>query len=166
MMKKFIFAAVAVLASVFGVSAENVVYAYKLIVNQKDGTSVEFKFEEEPVATLEGDDVKITLYAADDIDNGVLFPIAQLQNFTFEKDALSGVSEVASKADVSFGLTRTALQVAGLEAGQAVDIFSADGRQVARGICDANGNATIALEALPAGVYAVKAGKSTFKFIR
>lgn len=161
-MKKHILALAVAISSAFCASAADE-YAYSLSVNQKDGSKVEFKFDEEPVATIDGDDLKITLY--DDMSS-VLFPIADLENLTIAKSNLTGVEAISAQGEVSFGLTRQTLDVDGLAAGVNVDIYTSDGKHAARAICDANGSARIDVSKLGSGIYLVKAGKKSFKFIR
>jgi len=79
-MKKTIIAIAAVLAS--AITASAVDYKHKLIVNKADCTKVEYKFEDTPVATVEGDDLKIELASTRE---SVLYPIADLASLTFEK---------------------------------------------------------------------------------
>lgn len=163
-MKKHILALAVAISSMFCASAADD-YAYSLCVNQKDGEKVEFKFEDQPIATIENDNLKITLYETDDLES-VLFPIDALENITFTRSNLTGVNAIDSKGKVSFGLTREALDVNGLASGVNVDIFASDGRHVAHAACGADGSARLDLSPLGKGVYTVKAGKQTFKFIR
>lgn len=161
-MKKHILALAVALSSAFCAAAADE-YAYSLSVNQKDGTKVEFRFDEEPVATIEGDDLKITLY--DDM-RSVLFPIAQLENLTIAKSNLTGVDAIAEQGKVSFGLSRQSLDVEGLSAGVNIDVFASDGRHVAHAVSDDNGAVRIDLSSLGSGIFVVKAAKQSFKFIR
>lgn len=162
-MKKHILALAVAISSAFCASAADE-YAYSISVNQKDGTKTEFKFEEEPVATIEGDDLKISLYNTTDLQS-VLFPIAELENLTIIWGNTTGVKDMA-ESKVSFGITRTALEAEGLAAGTAVDIYSTDAKHVAHAVSDANGAARIDISSLGSGVFMVKAGNKSFKFIR
>ena len=56
-MKKYIFAALIMLATAFGIKAQEVTYDYALLLNNTDGTTVEFEFKYYPVLTFEGDEV-------------------------------------------------------------------------------------------------------------
>lgn len=161
-MKKHILTLAVAISSVFCASAADR-YAYSLSVNQKDGTKVEFKFEEEPVATIEGTDLKITLY--DDM-RSVLFPITEVENLTINRSNPTGVNSIADENKVCFGLKREALDVEGLVAGVDVDIYASDGRHVAHAVCDADGAVSIDITSLGSGIFVVKAAKQSFKFIR
>lgn len=162
-MKKYILVILAVVASVFTTYADEL-YAYTLKVNQKNGDQMTFKFQDEPVATIEGENLKISLLTVAGED--ILVPISNLENLTFEKNALSGVENMKAAAGVAFALTKTALNAEGLEAGTVVSIYAIDGRIAAQGVCDATGNCSISLENVAPGVYAVKAGNNSFKFVR
>lgn len=161
-MKKTIIAIAAVLAS--AITASAVDYKHKLIVNKTDGIKVEYKFEDTPVATIEGDDLKIELVSTKE---SVLYPIADLANLTFEKKEYDSVESVGDDASrVSFGISRETLEVSGLAAGTSVSVHDLSGMLRATGVCDASGSATLDIGSLGSGVYIVEAGNNTFKFIR
>lgn len=160
-MKKYIIALTAALAT--AISASAVDYAHKLLVNKTDGTKVEYKFEDCPVASIEGDDLKISfLYS----EQTVLHPIADIVNLTFDKEEVNSVEGIYTEGSVSFGLTRDLLEAAGLPAGTAVRIYDMAGALHAEGTCDADGAVSIPIASLGQGVYLVKAGNNSFKFIR
>lgn len=159
-MKKYIMALIALGAAAFSASAVN--YAHSVWVNLTDGTKVEYKFEDVPVMGVEGTDVKITLASTDE---SVLYPMADIENFTFSKEVTEGVGNL-SVVSPSFGLNRETLDVTGLPGGTEIRIYDMAGREVARGKCDASGKVAVRVGSLPGGVYAVKAGKFAFKFTR
>ncbi len=135
-----------------------------LVVNTVEGEPVEFAFQTDPVATIEGSDLVIT----DINDERILYPIADLVNLTFKIDpnynSVEGVESDAKALRVS--LTRTAVIVSGLELGVQVFLYSVDGAKIAAATADAGGVLTISTEALPKGVYTVAAPKHSFKFIK
>lgn len=161
-MKKIIIAITAVLAAAMAVSAAD--YKHKLIVNKADGTQVEYRFEDTPIATVEGDDLKIELASTRE---SVLYPISDLANLTFEKkeyDSVEGVGDDAGR--VSFGISRETLEVNGLAAGVTVSVYDLTGMLRVSGVCDATGAVSLGIGSLGSGVYLVEAGNNTFKFIR
>jgi len=161
-MKKTIIAIAAVLAS--AITASAVDYKHKLIVNKADGTKGEYKFEDTPVATVEGDDLKIELASTRE---SVLYPIADLASLTFEKKEYDSVECIGDDSTrVSFGISREALEVSGLTAGASVSVHDLSGMLRATGVCDASGSVTLDIGSLGNGVYIVEAGNNTFKFIR
>lgn len=149
------------MATAFGASAVD--YIHTLIVNKTDGTKVEYKFENVPVATIEGDDLKIELLTTSE---SVLYPIADIVNFTFEKE-LSGVDNISSdEARVSFGITRESLEASGLASGAELSVYNAAGMLCVKAVCGDNGSVSVDISTLDKGVYVVNAGNNTFKFIR
>lgn len=160
-MKKFIIAIAAVLATATSASAFE--YLYSVEVNKTDGTKVAYKFSQNPVVTVEGDDMKMTY---DGGTQSVLYPFAEVVNLTFSKTENSGVDNVGVDGTVSFAVTRDALEATGLAEGTAVTIYDTAGAMRAQGNADADGSLTLPLGSLGQGVYVVKAGNNSFKFIR
>lgn len=162
-MKKILLAVAALLVSAFAVNAAGIEYAYTLVVNKTDGTKIEYKFAEMPVVQTQGDDIKITLGMT---QQSVLYPMADVNNFTFDRET-NGINDViGDETRVSFGLTANTLEAAGLAPGTIVAVYNASGSMVARGTCDADGVASISIASLAKGVYVVSAGSNSFKFIR
>lgn len=135
-------------------------YVYSVIVNKTDGSKVEYKFSENPVATIEGDNMKMTYEGG-----AVLYPFAEIVNLTFEKEE-SGVSNVADSVGISFAVTKERLEASGLESGTTVSVYDASGQLVAGGTAGADGTVTISIASLGSGVHVVSAGRETFKFVR
>lgn len=160
-MKKTIIALAAALASVLGVQAAD--YSNSLLVNKTDGSTVEYRFADVPVATIEGEDLKIEVLATRE---SVLYPINDIKNLTFKKE-VSGVEDIVAGGNhVMFGLAGDMLEAAGLEAGTEIVIFDAAGVLRASAKADADGCASIKVSDLGKGVFLVKGGKHMFKFIR
>ena len=160
-MKKYIIAAATLLATMLG-TATAAEYSHSVLINLKEGGSVAYKFEDVPVATIDGDNLKITLAMTDE---SVIYPFANVVNLTFEKKE-SGIANVKDNASVTFGITSESLEVWGLTASTQVSIFDATGALRATGAADEAGYVTIETSNLDKGVYLVKAGAHSFKFIR
>lgn len=163
-MKKTIIAIAAALTAVFGTSAA-AVYTHTLVINKSDGTKVEYKFEDIPVAEILGDELKITVGLTGE---SVIHPIVGMVNMTFDKQELGGIGlvPVGDPGAVSFGISREALDVAGLAAGCDVMIYDVAGVLVAVGKAGVDGSVSVPLSGLGNGIYIVSAGKATFKFTR
>lgn len=159
MMKKRIFAMIAALATVIGASAFE--YDYSVWVNLVDGGNVEYKFEDIPVLRVDGTDIIMELAST---GREVSYPMQNVENFTFTREEAQDGAEAPAVAGVSFGLTADYLEAAGLPSGTAVDIYDLGGVRVAHEECDANGCAKVSIASLAKGVYAVSAGKHSFKF--
>lgn len=134
-------------------------FLYSVIVNKTDGTKVEYQFADKPVATLEGDNMKMTCGG-----ESVLYPFASIENLTFDKR--SGVDGVTVDGNVAFGLTREALEASGLQEGTLVNIYDVSGALRASGAAGVDGSVSVSLDGLGSGVYVVKAGNNSFKFVR
>ncbi len=160
-MKKIIIALAAIVTSAFGVQATE--YSNSLLVNKTDGSTVEYRFADVPVATIEGDDLKIEVLMTRE---SVLYPMNEIKNLTFKKE-VSGVEGIVADGNhVMFGLSGDILEAAGLEAGTEIAIFDLGGVMRISAKADADGCATIKVSDLGQGVFLVKGGKHMFKFIR
>ena len=163
-MKKIISAISALIVCILtaGAATTGIEYQYTLVLNKTDGTKVEYMFESIPVAEIQGDDVKITLTTT---LQSVLYPIAQITNFTFER-ATNGIDGIQADNRVSFGISDDVIEVAGLAPGTTVAVYDLAGSLRASGVCDAEGALTLTIGSLAKGVYVISAGNNSFKFIR
>lgn len=164
-MKKIILSAAALLMTLGAYAYD--VYSHTVYITKADGTTVEHAFNLLPVATFEGDNMVIDFTMTD--ENGgtiprVTYAMNEVKNISFTKTL--GVDDIAADRNVRFGLTRDLLQVAGLEPGTAVAIYSVSGITVARATADTTGEAAISISSLTPGTYVVVAGTNTFKFIK
>lgn len=158
-MKTKILVIFAALAAAFSASALE--YNHSVLINCTDGTILEYKFNDCPVAFVDGDKVNIAVAVTQE---QVSIPMANITNLTFNK--VSGVESVKDDARISFGITRETLDVAGLEPSARVTVYDVAGVMRVQGICGADGCVTIAIGDLDSGVYVVSAGDKSFKFIR
>ena len=149
------------LATAFGASAVD--YTHTLVVNKTDGTKVEYKFADMPVAMIEGNDLKMQLAGSEE---SVLYPIADIVNLTFEKKVSGVESVVGEEGRVTFGISHESLEAAGIEPGAEVSVYNAAGMLCIKAQCGADGSVSVNISTLDKGVYVVNAGKNTFKFIR
>lgn len=161
-MKKTILAIVAIVAMALSSNAATQ-YSHSLDLNKKDGTKVSYLFLHTPVATFEGDNLKITLSATDE---SVLHPIDDLESLTFSKTEVEGSVDAILPGSMAFGISAETLDASGLPCCTVVAVYDLEGRLVASSTTGADGSASVAIAHLPAGVYAVKAGNHSFKFIR
>ena len=161
-MKRIILAIGAALTVALG-SLAATDYSHKLVVNKSDGTNVKYEFKHIPVASIEGEDLKISLM---ETHEAYLIPMAELVNITIDRE-VSGVGEIASdKQGVTFGLTRESVEVSGLTDASEITVCDLNGAIVAKGKVGADGCGSVAIGHLGQGVYIVTAGKNSFKFIR
>lgn len=158
-MKKTIIALFAVMATAFGAAANT---AYSVWVNLVDSSKVEYRFDDEPVATLENEEVKLTLNMT---GATVSYPMADIVNFTFSS-AEVGVNEIDDAASPWFKVGKELFEAGNLGAGTRVSIYDLAGQLLLSAEADAAGNVAVPLANLDKGVYAVSAGRHAFKFTR
>ena len=158
-MKKTIIALIAVMATAFGAAAET---AYSVWVHLVDGSKVEYRFDDEPVATLENGEVKLTLNMT---GATVSYPMTDIVNFTFTS-AEVGVNEIDAASAPWFKVGSELFEAGNLGAGVSVAIYDLSGKLLLSAESDAAGNVAIPVRNLDKGVYAVSAGRHAFKFTR
>lgn len=158
-MKKTIIALLALTATAFGAAAEN---AYSVWVNLTDGSKVEYRFDDEPVAAIEGSDVKLTLNVT---GASVTYPIDQIVNFTFSSQDVA-VNELSALGSPWFKIGKETFEAGNLGAGSKVAIYDLTGTLIVSAEADADGYVAIPVGDLEKGVYAVSAGRHSFKFTR
>lgn len=160
-MKKTILALTAALATAFGASAAD--YTHSFIINKVDGSTVEYQFQDEPVITISEDNFLVRLVSSP--DDGVLYPMADVVNITFDKQV--GVQAIEGDTNhVTFGISRETLDVAGLAPGADIYIYNTAGSLCIKAVCNADGAASVNISSLGSGVFVVNAGGNAFKFIR
>lgn len=159
-MKRYIITAIMAMIFAFAGSAQEV-NAYALQVNTKDGTTVNYEFEYNPVVTFDGDNVVII----DDYTGiSTTYNMVDIENFTILKPEL-GVEKIAVP-DLVVKVYRECISIAGLAAGASVNIFNLAGSVVASSAAGENGSVTLAIDDLGSGVFVVSMPGNSFKFIR
>ena len=161
-MKKYILAAMALVASVIGMRGEDTVTVYSLFVNTASGDKIEYAFEKKPVATFEGENLVITVSDAP----GVEYPMSNVKNITLEGKEVSGVAEAELAADLRISVTDVLLGIKGLSANAEVRVYSISGALAASGKADEAGNIEISIDGLAKGVYVVSLPGHSFKFVK
>ena len=150
----------AVIAAVFGANA---LEQYYVQVNKTDGSEERFWFYDMPVAQLEDDNLKMTVVMTQE---AVLYPLTEVNNLTMGYVDL-GVEGVGGDfTSLSFTITNETLKMTGAAAGCEVTLYDMAGALRARVAADAAGTLSLPIGHLDKGVYLVKAGKNSFKFIR
>ncbi len=158
-MKKYILAAFVALASLASANASHT-YPYMLYVHTTDGTTVDFKFADEPIATIENGELHISLATTQE----VAYSLENVSKLTLNADPAS-VSKIEGKS-LSFVVTETQILVDGLDAAASVSVYDVKGRCLVSTKADVAGHAEVALGGLSKGVYVVSTPKQSFKFIK
>lgn len=160
-MKRYIFAAIALLASLMPARAAEV-FNTTLIMTSKTDDVAYFRFENKPVATFTATDVTVK-----DNDNAITWAMANVKNFTFKTESHDAIEAIAAEnGGVIFTLGGASLSVDMLAPGTRVEMYSVSGMLVASATADEAGHLGIGLDNLPSGVYIVAAPGHSFKFIK
>ena len=161
-MKKLLFMLLLSLGTITGASADTV---QKLVVTKADGSVVKFDFSDAPVVSFTSTDVEIKVGG----EKAILFPLSDYAKFTFEEEGIlpDEVAEVVEEIRAEeFKIEGGNIRAWGLEPGSPVTIYSLDGKPVASGRADSNGDFSFSLSGANAGIYIVKTSKTTFKFLK
>lgn len=160
-MKKYILAAfIAIALAPIALAQDS--KSYSLLVNTKDGNTVEYAFEYLPTATFEGDVMIIT---DDRSSEEMRYAMDNVVNMTIKVEE-SGVEEVLEKNHIKVSTANGILTVSGVESDATLMIYDASGKLVASTTADHAGFASVNIGNLGKGVYVVSMPKHTFKFIR
>lgn len=131
-----------------------------LVLSFKDGTKMAYHLSARPVLSFKGSVLHVVSG-----DVTVDYPLDQVWKHTFEEVEASAVTE----RHAGVGVVRVVgnqVRFSGLPSGQAVSVYSADGRQVACYRVGGDGCGELSLQACPAGLYVIKYGKSTLKIMK
>lgn len=159
-MKKILLAACVLTAAAAAYAA--IPYEHSVLVNTKSGESVEHKFSETPAAAFEGDDIVFSVKGAK-----VSYPIADVQNFTFNKTPLAGIEGIeAGKTSVAFAVDAGTLYADGLAPGEELAVFLVDGKKTVSAKADADGSVRVDIGHLASGAYIAASARNSFKFIK
>lgn len=136
-----------------------------LSILMKDGSEVCFYLSEQPMVRFVGDDVNINSITEE-------FSIArkQVERFAFLDAMPTGIENVEVPSDMGgreeVTIENGSVSVDGLTAGTDMRIYTIKGQLVASTLTDSEGNATLSLASLPAGIYLINYDDTTIKFIK
>jgi hypothetical protein len=155
MVKKVLFMLVCLLA--YSVACQA---ATRLLVELKDGEVVTFDFADHPKAVFQGETLLVTSDALE-----VEYDFADVHQFTFEDEELTGVDKVAlSAADVKFAPGTVTIK--GTKPGSRVLAYTLQGIQYAAFTADGNGALEFSTADWPQGIYILKADGISVKFVK
>ncbi len=165
-MKKYIIAALALIASVCTSYADDMITLYRLVVTDVDNSKISFDFSANPVVTFKENALTVELDA-----QNIVYAIDNVRNLTFStykvKKPDDGVSTIgADKSQINLAAIGSQLMATGMQPGQTLDVYTADGRLVISVVADSNGVAAVEIPSFNNGVYIAKAGNVTLKFIK
>lgn len=162
-MKKYLLTAMCMVLSLCGYAQSNACY-FNLAEKGAQNPMLSIAFENAPVVTYDYEEATGVSYIVVSTNGEKLaaFALDKQYEITYTDQYVPvGVKEIvaASKMNLRGGVA----VLSGLKANEAVNVYTANGAQVANAVADANGVAQINLSAMPKGVVIVKAGKSSFK---
>ena len=124
----------------------------------EDGTSAEYKCSDRPVVRHDGDELVLT------VNGGAELRISAKESASFTvKEDLTGVEQVEKKGTVE--MKKESIDLSNLKSGTLAVIYDTNGRQVAQ-ILATDGHGRLNTANLSHGIYVVKAGGITFKFVK
>ena len=129
-----------------------------VVVFQKDGQTAMFSFEEKPVVTFSGSNLVLTT-----ANTSVQYPIYLLRKIALATETLTAVKAV-EKDEPQFRFQSGQLVIIGGEPRSVVRLYRLDGIEIGQYTLDKDGQASIPLQHLAAGIYIVKAKWLSFKF--
>lgn len=133
--------------------------AQKLVVWMKSGEKVLYDLEEQPKTTFANAELTITTSSV-----SVSYPLSQVLRYTYDLST-SGIGNV-DKGFLRISQKENDLIFENLKPNTSIMIYSLDGVLMATEPT-VDGNATrISLAGYPTGVYLVKAGEVTHKFVK
>lgn len=130
-----------------------------LIISTKDGQQVTYLLSTRPVVTFEGTDLVLKT-----TEVTVKYPLADIEDMTF--DLASGIQPVKMDQNISFTIDANHIAANGLKNGEVLQVFSLDGKVLVNATASEDGQLSVSTEALPHGVYVVKAGKKSYKIMK
>ena len=136
-----------------------------LSVLMTDGTNVCFYLSEQPLVTFVGEDVKITSVSEEAVVARTL-----VERFEFLEAMPTHIEKVemdeGEMVKECFDFSEEAVKISGLATDGKVNVFTLKGQVVASAMPDGEGNVTVAIESLPAGLYLINYNETTIKFIK
>ena len=131
-----------------------------LMLELRDGSRVAYYLESRPKVTFSGSDLCLSTF-----DVEVSYPFSEVRKYTFEMADPSSVS-AHSGGSSAVRVLSDGVQFSGLSSGAEVSVYAADGRRVLVRRAGSDGNCSVSLAIMPAGVYVIQYGKSNLKIMK
>lgn len=129
----------------------------KVIVWQRNGTSIEFSYDARPQISYNGNNLVLTT-----TDNVISYSLSQVRKVTFDYDQTEGTEQVATPT--SFRIQDGRIVVSGSESDALLHIYRMDGSQLGTYRLDGSGGTTIDISIYPPSTYLLKVENITYKF--
>lgn len=161
-MKSFIITLFAVLSTTIATMAQHVDKAYTMHVNTTEGQTIDFKFDEEPIATFNEGQMTIETMSG----TPVKFVLDNVTNITFSSEPTTGIESTnTGKTSMSVYAADEGIVIDGIKANSKVSVYDASGSLISTVYSDANGHAVITINKQN-GVFIVNTPDNSFKFIK
>ena len=157
-MKRLITIVLVLLGTLTWVQAE----VQRLVVWQKSGGKVYFDLADEPERTFENG--KLVMKTS---KTTLSYPLTYVLRYTYEGGTITDVGEAATRpGEVRYMQNENAMAFEGLPAGTTLEVYSLGGVKVTTVKAVEGMRTTVSLADQPAGTYIVKAGDTSFKFMK
>ena len=134
----------------------------RLVVWQKSGGKVYFDLTDEPETTFEEGRLVIKTSKTT-----ISYPLTDVLRYTYEGGTITDVGEAATRpGEVRYMQNENAMAFEGLPAGTTLEVYSLDGVKVTTVKAVEGRRTTVSLANQPAGTYIIKAGDTSFKFMK
>jgi hypothetical protein len=134
------------------------------VVEKTNGTETEYLLKSDPRITFDGENVTLTTSEETIVLKAEYVLRAYVKAAKSQPDEV-GISE-ATKSAERVALTADGLSLTGLTPGSAVDVYTADGRQLKSVKAAADGTASLNFGNSRSGMIIVKTNNQSFKLIR
>ncbi len=131
-----------------------------LVLHLKDGSQVTYFLSSRPKLSFDAGMLKLATSQVE-----VSYPVTNLKRYTFEMKDLTAIVGVGNTGQM-IRIEDNEVRFSGFASGELLEVYAADGRKVASSSVGANGNAIVSLQDLPAGVYMVHHGLTTYKIVK
>ena len=150
---KFLFTMLMLMVTA-SVSAEGMQY---VVFDLKDGSQTVIALQDKPVITCQGGELKVTVAGQEKVSA----PLRDVVKYFFSDNPLSIFDMAEEKPRIEMGH----LYITHAKAGDAVRVYTTDGRMVGTYRIADNGSADIDLTTLGKGLYIVKTAKTSIKIL-
>lgn len=128
-----------------------------MVLTQKDGTVSKFALRDAPVITYEGENVIVGCGGQQ-----LTTEMSEITAINFEEDEIDGIETVATtEQQANFSFNEASFS--GMKAGEAVSVYTIDGKALFSSRANSEGDAHIDLNSLPHGIYILRTPSHTYK---
>lgn len=157
--RRFVMLFAALLMAVVSVKAQDTMQ--RLVVWQKSGEKVYFDLSEEPETTFE--EGVLVIQTSTTL---VRYPISDVMRYTYEGEMTAIKKPVVQPGEIVFRQGADELSFDGLPEGVKLEVFSIDGKPLLSETARQGKTTVISLANYPTGIYIVKLGETTYKFLK